>query len=133
MHNAVKDGEKAKLEQLLGRAVLACEAQADELIRIQEERTRREQAEAEDARLRAIEQARAEHQKLLAADLVVMANSWVTANRIRDFLRAVEDRLPPDGRNEGTSAWLAWAYTHVANIDPLHAPQEIAKQLTPRV
>ena len=132
-HRTVKDGEKAKLEQLLGRAGLACEAEAAELIHLQAERTRREQAEAEHARLRAIEQARAEHQKLLAADLVAMANSWVTANRIRDFLRAVEDRLPPDGRNEATSAWLAWAHTHVANIDPLHAPQQIAKQLAPRI
>ena len=40
MHHTVKDGEKAKLEQLLGRAVLACEAQADELIQNQEELSR---------------------------------------------------------------------------------------------
>jgi hypothetical protein len=128
-HRTVKDGERAKLEQLLGRAVLACEAEAAELMQIQQERTRREQAEAECARLRAVEQARAEHQKLLAADLVAMANSWVTANRIRDFLRAVENRLPAEGRSEGANAWLGWARAHADSIDPLSAAEKIAKKL----
>jgi hypothetical protein len=133
MHHTVKDGEKAKLEQLLGRAVLACEAQADELMQIQEERMRREREEAERARLRAIEQAKAEHQKALAADLVAMASAWVMANRIRDFLRAVEVRLPAEGRSEGTTAWLAWAQAHADSVDPLVAPEMIAKDLGPAV
>jgi len=132
MHHTVKDSEKAKLEQLLGRAVLACEAQADELIQLQEERTRREQQEVEHARLRALEQAKAEHQKALAADLVAMASAWVTANRIRDFLRAVEDKLPAEGRSEGANAWLAWAHAHADGEDPLLAPEKIAKRLDPK-
>jgi hypothetical protein len=56
-----------------------------------------------------------------------MANAWVMAGRIRDFLGALEARLPVDGRTEGTCAWLAWAHQHAATIDPLREPETVAR------
>jgi hypothetical protein len=62
-----------------------------------------------------------------------MANSWVTANQIRGFLRAVEERLPAEGRSDGTAAWVAWARAHADNVDPLSSVERIPKKLVPPV
>jgi hypothetical protein len=126
-----KDSEKKRLEDLLGRIVLAFEAAAENMIREHEEYVRRERAYAEHKRLQAVEQAKIDHQKVLATDLADMANAWGTAKRISEFLGALEDRLPADARTEGTSAWLAWAHQHVAAIDPLRVPEKVAKRLEP--
>jgi hypothetical protein len=130
---AWSDGKKRRLEQMLGRAVEAFALIADDRTRRQQAWAQQEAEVAEHARLHAIEQAKAEHQKALAADLADMANAWVTANRIRDFLGALEARLPADARAEGTSAWLAWAHQHAAVIDPLGEPDRVAKRLEPNL
>jgi len=126
-----KDSDKKRLEEVLGRIVLAFEAAAEDMILAHEEHARRERAHAECKRLEAVEQAKINHQKVLAADLAEMANAWAMASRIRDFLGAVEDRLPPNARTEGRTAWLAWAHQHVATIDPVQAPENVAKRLDP--
>jgi hypothetical protein len=116
---------------MLGRIVLTFEAAAEDMTRAHQEHVRIEDAYAEDARLRAVEQARADHQKVLAADLAEMANAWIAVSRIREFLRAVEDRVSADNRTEGMNAWLAWARQHAATIDPLREPGKVAKRLEP--
>jgi hypothetical protein len=126
-----KDTDKRRLESMLGRIVLTFEAAAEDMTRAHQEHVRIEDAYAEDARLRAVEQARADHQKVLAADLAEMANAWIAVSRIREFLRAVEDRVSADNRTEGMNAWLAWARQHAATIDPLREPGKVAKRLEP--
>jgi hypothetical protein len=145
-HWAVTD--KAKLEDVVAevawavdeagralvthRAAVATEARRDEIIRRIGEDVAREmkKAEAEDKARIAEAEARAAYQRELERDLTTMADRWSAARNIRAFLAAVDAVVPAGNRNDRYAAWLAWARTHAARIDPLTEPQTIAKEIT---
>lgn len=130
-HNTWADGEKRRLEKVLGQVVLGLE---DGAVRMHESDRRREQErkqEEERRRQRAIAEARAGHQKALAKDLSEMTARWSEAGQIRMFLDAVEERVPGDLKSQGFMAWLAWARGYADSLDPLTGPARIAKVLEP--
>jgi len=128
-----QDGDRQRLEHLLGQVVLAFELAAAELIQQQQERERREREHAEAVRREAILQARVDYEKILAADLTAMADAWAKAKHIREFISAVEERLPADAWTDGTRAWLVWARQHAIAMDPLREPNKVPKRLEPNV
>lgn len=125
------DGKCHRLEDLLGRFVLAIEAASAALTgrRIEEEARRR--AEEEARARRAQEERRAKHRAALGEDLLEMSSRWSKADAVRSFLDAIEATVPESARSAGFVAWLAWAKGFAKSLDPLTAPETIAKPLEP--
>lgn len=144
-----RDGEKGRLEDLLGEVIWAVDEAARSLVghrarlaeqsrlaeiarKEAEERERERQRRAEEERQRREREAReAAHRKALEDDLLRMANEWREADVVRSFLRAVEARLPEPERSSDLRRWLTWATAHAESLDPLRAPERIAKPLAP--
>jgi hypothetical protein len=100
------------------------------------------QAEAERARLRALdeadrerirarEEAERQHQAALTQDLRQMALGWKESEIIREFLERAASALSEldDGQRERRMEWLAWARRRADEMDPLRDPASIAKVL----
>ena len=51
--------------------------------------------------------------------LASMSERWLEMTRIRDYLAALEARLPRDSRSAAMADWLSWARDHVDQLDPL--------------
>lgn len=131
-----RDGKKQRLDRLLGRIVLAAEAEAQrrQHARAAQERKRQEdlcrQREEEAARRRAEEEkARLRHKQLLVDDLMDMARRWTEARQLRSFLGAVRESVREHEGGADLISWLDWATTWVNEIDPLTHPELIPKSL----
>jgi hypothetical protein len=98
------------------------------------DRERRESLEAERERPQREAKRRerqAAHERELGKDLVAVSERWNQAIMIREFLRAVRDRVE-EPRSEGFAAWLSWADSFVETLDPLRDKAAIAKLLRPQ-
>jgi hypothetical protein len=132
------DGDAQRLDQHLGRAVLAAEETAEARKRGREEAAererqaeqRRKEAEQEQIRRRQ-EEAQVKYNELLAKDLTQMARDWSAAEDVCRFLSALDRAMPAAARNDGFNAWFEWASSYAAQIDPLSKLNKIAKHLTP--
>jgi hypothetical protein len=120
------DGAKHRLEGVLGRAVLAAENEVEATrLRLEvEERARieakrRMEEEQERQRQAREREQRARYEEALAKDLRQVAQHWRIAADIRAFLDAVARRIPEGERDQSFAAWLAWATSYAATMDPL--------------
>ncbi len=114
-----RDWDKRPLEHRLGRVVLDIEQSAQRRIsdRLEAERRLLEQDAAE--RIRQEKEAEARRQEQLRQDLDQMATRWHKAEKLRNFLRAVQNAVPESNRSESFRSWLGWATTYASEIDPL--------------
>jgi hypothetical protein len=122
---APDSGRNRRLEERVGEAVIGTEL----LLRATDAH-RAEQAEQD--RREKVRRQRAEHDALLARDLIAMAENWNRAETLRRFLAAVEAKLPEPERNDGVRRWLSWASAYADSIDPLSNLGGIAKRVEPK-
>jgi hypothetical protein len=64
-------------------------------------------------------------------DVVRMANDWQQAKIVRAYLASVAENVREVERTADFAAWFAWATTYAETLDPLNAPERIAKRLDP--
>jgi hypothetical protein len=144
-----RDGEKARLEDLLGEVVGAVHQAAEDLVvhraqvaeearraevarSLAEEAERKRQHLAEEVRERRQREERfATHRAWLADDLMAMATSWRAAEMLQAFLGALDAKVPSHDRPENFAAWFEWAKEYATRLDPLKDPQALAKVLEP--
>jgi len=125
------DRTNQRLEDLLGRVVLAIEEAAVTIREQRREERERERVYQEERARRARAEHLAQHQKALGDDLINMATGWSRAESVREFLSAVEEAVPAATRCADFTAWLAWARSFQRSLDPLGRPDAIAKRLEP--
>lgn len=130
-HGSWSDSSKRSVDTVLGEVVIALEDAAAAERQARHDREVAEQQRKEQLRVAAIDQARRQHQRLLARDLRQMALRWRVAESGRAFLNAVECTVPAGERSEMLRDWLRWAWDYVRVTDPLAAPQDIPKRLEP--
>jgi hypothetical protein len=116
-----KDTKTAPLEKKLSSilAGLSSASVSIKVLREKEEARNREWAEDERRRL---ERARAtETQRRLRLSVVKHTERWERAERLRAFIKAVEDRLKiaPIADQEMASPWIDWARKQADLLDPL--------------
>jgi hypothetical protein len=119
------------VEKRLGEIVAAIEQGFVGLAKYRQQREAERRAEEQARRQRALEEKRARHHEALAEDLEQMAEAWSTAKNVRAFLDEVERHFPIEDRSTGFAAWLAWARDYITALDPLCAPERIAKVVEP--
>ncbi len=77
------------------------------------EEHRRQQKEAE----------RLEKERQMFIELENQAEQWAKANRLRDYIQAVNNAAKREYISKDLkitlNAWLIWAHQHADNIDPL--------------
>ena len=125
-----RDGEKRRLEDVLGEVVLGLEDVAGAWTDHHRRQSEAREVEATSRRRREREARAAAHLKLLEEDLSNMATAWCKAETIRQYLDAAERAVgaPPP---EGFSKWIAWARQFAQRMDPVGRPGLIAKRLEP--
>lgn len=116
-----KDTKTSPLEKKLSSilAGLSSASVSIKVLREKEEARNREWAEDERRR---IEQARAiEIQRRLRLSVVKHTERWELAERLRAFIKAVEDRLKiaPIADREMANPWIDWARKQADLLDPL--------------
>jgi hypothetical protein len=132
------DVKRRRLDQQLGHAIVAAEAEAEarRLRREAEEQRRHVEAERhrqqqEEARRLREQEARLRHEELLAKDLQQMARNWSAAQEVRAFVTAVEQAALGIEQPDDFARWLRWATSYAARLDPLTRLPEIPKPLEP--
>lgn len=131
-----------RLDGLVAEVVARVHELFEQEVRNQAAQAVARQAEAERARLRALDEAERErirareeaerqHQAALTEDLRQMALGWKESEIIREFLELVAPALSEldDGKRERRMEWLAWARRRADEMNPLRDPASIAKVL----
>jgi hypothetical protein len=54
--------------------------------------------------------------------------AWRQAQRIRAYLQAMSDRMPPIADDSDAAKWLAWAREYADGIDPTCRPIAVSPQ-----
>lgn len=126
-----RDGKKRQLEDLFKDIIVGLVKYADlkraSRIEWEEAQRRREeewQRQAELERQRKIELERRQ-------DLERQAEMWVKSRQIREYVKAVEDKLSGEVAAENDQqlkGWLKWARDHADRIDPLKGPFHYAEK-----
>jgi hypothetical protein len=60
-----------------------------------------------------------------------MAIEWEKARRIQEFLDAYEAAVPEERRTDVSRRWLEAARRYASQLNPLSAPEAIARDLEP--
>lgn len=125
------DTRTQRLEDLLGRAVLAIE-EAAEIGRVEHEEQVRlaNLRETEERKRLRVERLRW-YDEWLTDDLDTMLDDWARARRIREFMKEYDRRLPADARSELAARWSRAALALAEQIDPMNHVADIAKELEP--
>jgi hypothetical protein len=125
------DTKRQRLDELLGHLLLTVEEIA--------EFNRREHVAAEEHRRLCEEHERrrrrgerlGQWQVWLGTELTETAAQWRAARDVREFLDAYDAKVPSAGRDEATATWLAAARRFAERLDPLSAPEKVARELEP--
>lgn len=125
------DGIGRKVEDVLGKVILAIDEGFVALARMRVEHEAIARRQQEEAELRERERKRSEHHAALMKDLRGMAERWRESELLRQFLQAVSARIPEQERAGGVLAWLEWARKAVDELDPLMAIERVPKRLDP--
>jgi hypothetical protein len=123
------DSRRRGLEAVLVEIILGLEDASGVLL--EEDRRLAEQRrawEAERARKEA-EARRAAREQALGDDLAKTIAAWEEARRIRAFLGALEEAIPPEGRSSVYARWVTWAKGRAEAIDPLGEPLKVPKSV----
>jgi hypothetical protein len=127
--SSFSDGTGRKLEDVLGSVVLAIQDGFTSLVRMRQEDEVIAHRQREDEARRVREQKRAEYKEALVQDLRKMSGRWKEAEGLRQFLQAVEERIPKEQRVGDVLAWLDWAKSIADEIDPLTAIERVPKRV----
>jgi hypothetical protein len=122
------DGKVQKLETLIGSFLDAIPKYLAEIkqSRLDRECEQRQKKKADDRRLKQKQQV--EDESARRAELMKFVENWETAQRIRRYLAAVDERLteadasPSDPEN--LDRWLGWARWYADNLCPLTKSRE---------
>jgi hypothetical protein len=125
------DRQTKRLDDLLGRVVLAIEKAAhverierEESLRLEEEREVEERKRLRPERLRW-------YREWVTDDLDRMLDDWDRACRIREFLDEYNRRLPETARTPMVGRWVQVVQGLAEQLDPMNRVIEIAKELEP--
>jgi hypothetical protein len=117
---------------MLGHVIVALEEGGQRMVEVARRRDQERLREEQRRRELAAEATRAAHERALAKDLSEMTGWWAESQRLRAFLAAVEERIPPAMKSDAYVAWVAWARRRADDMDPLSRPEGVAKVLEPR-
>lgn len=117
------DGKVQKLETLIGSFLDAIPRYLDAIkqSRLDKECEQRQKTKADDRRL--MQKRELENENARRAELMKFVEDWETAQRIRRYIAAVDERLtevdasPSDPEN--LDRWLGWARWYADNLCPL--------------
>ncbi|NWB56522.1 hypothetical protein [Pseudomonas sp. F8002] len=115
-----KDTKTAPLEKKLSSILAGLSSASVSIKVLREKEEARDREWAEDERRR-FERARTtETQRRLRLSLVKHTERWERAERLRAFIKAVEDRLTitPLADQEMAQAWIDWAHKQANVLDP---------------
>lgn len=122
----------ARLEDLLGRAVLGVEAMTAQIKQTREDAAPRAEIRAAEQRRLAEIQRRATYRCSLERELDEEATQWARAQQTRAFLQAARERLSEAQRADAeVRAWFEWADAYARGIDPLENVASVPKRLVP--
>lgn len=125
------DETKRRLDDLLGRAVLAIE-EASRIARIEhEEQERQNELRLIEERKRLRAERMRWYGQWLADDLDDMIATWQRAQRVRDFLAEHERRLPQGEQAARTTDWRRAVAAFAERLDPMNRAADIAKEMEP--
>jgi len=116
-----KDTKTASLEKKLSSILAGLSSASVSIRALREKEEARERQWAEDE-LRRLERARnTETQRRLRLSLVKYTERWERAERLRNFIKAVEDRLKitPLADPEMAQPWIEWAHKQADRLDPM--------------
>ncbi|WP_257225616.1 hypothetical protein [Pseudomonas sp. ICMP22404] len=116
-----KDTKTARLEKKLSSILAGLSSASVSIKALREKEEAREREWAEDERRR-LERARnSETQRRLRSNLVKHTERWERAERLRAFIKGVENRLKstPLVDQEMAQVWIDWARKQADLLDPL--------------
>ncbi len=122
------DGKVQKLETLIGSFLDAIPKYLAEIkqSRLDRECEQRQKKKADDRRLKQKQQIEDENAR--RAELMKFVENWETAQRIRRYLAAVDERLTEADASpsapENLDRWLGWARWYADNLCPLTKSRE---------
>lgn len=121
------DNKKRLIEECINGFIIGLIKTADAIKRREheywkKEERRRKQRENEEARIRQINAEDARREKLKQS-----ASDWQEAQRIRDFIQAVENKSNRIEPASELAAWIIWASNYANNLDPLSKQHKIIK------
>ena len=118
------------LDGQLGRAILNIERAARYLRAEQEAKAKRERLRLQEKRKRLRKSRLDWYFGYLVDDLESLATSWKASKQLLEFLIAYECALS-ECQTDKALTWLTAARDYAENLNPLHAPEPIAKDLAP--
>ncbi|MDZ4852176.1 MAG: hypothetical protein SGI77_23045 [Pirellulaceae bacterium] len=122
------DGKVQKLETLIGSFLDAIPKYLAEIkqSRLDKECEQRQKKKADDRRL--LQKQEVENENARRAELMKFVEEWETAQRIRRYLAAVDERLTEADASPSDPAaldrWLGWARWYADNLCPLTKSRE---------
>lgn len=129
IRHAWSDGKKQRIENCLGRFLVALPMTASALKREREEQAERERRWAEERKREEEERRRREEYERKAKVVEKFAHSWNESKLVRVFAvalkTAVEGPSVPDDQKQELNAMVDFAVSHAAYVDPLTHPKWI--------
>lgn len=117
------DGKSQRLEDCVGKIVVALEQAARARRERQEAEERARQQRAEEERRRWLEQLEREREEGRRRRLVEEAERWRLVQRIRAYVAAVGEQARAKGIDTGpgtpVGGWIAWARSVANELDPM--------------
>jgi len=126
-----RDDDEHRLEDPLGRAVLAIEDIVRVAVVEEQEALDRAQQEVLERRKRLRGERMNWYSKWLGDDLDQMLAAWQRARGIREFLAAYERQVPAGRHSTKLVAWVAFARQYADDLDPMSRTERICKDVAP--
>lgn len=125
------DGKNGNLEELLGEVLVGLERVALARRAERERRERERELEIEAKQRAEVRRRNIGHQHALGEALLKAARTWRDAELVKDFLSALEQRIPNAQRTAEFNVWLEWATVFAVKLDPLFDPLRLSQPLEP--